>query len=372
MKICFFSLSAYPLFKSGHQAVFGGSELQLSIVAEHLASRHEISFIVADFGQADTERIGDYTFIKSIRLGGYLSPWFRVKSLFILIKALYRTDADIFITSAAGPEVGVIALFCKVLRKRFIYRTASSIDCDGEYIRKNGFRGKLFKFGLEHADVIIAQSKENEALLKKHYGIDAVLIKNAFAIHEHDETGIVSESEKKGILWVGRMEPNKRPETYLKLAKKFPRERFVMIAPKQNHLVEYFEMAFNKAQSMENVQFIERVPFDKIQEYFNKARLLVCTSEYEGFPNVHLQSCIGGTPVVTLNINPDNYITKNNIGYCADSVFEKMIDQIETLLNDEGDWKKKSTNAFRYAKENHDINIVGKQWEELLYSLARN
>lgn len=369
MKICFFSLSAYPLFKPGHQATFGGSELQLSIVAEYLASNHKISFIVADFGQSDTEIIQGYTFKKSIRLGGYLSPWFRVKSLCILIKSLYRVKADIFITSAAGPEVGVMALFCKVSRKKLIYRTASSIDCNGEYIRKNGFRGKLFKFGLKHADVIVAQSQENTVLLKKHHDIAAVLIKNAFAIRG---ANAIRRRERSNILWVGRMEPNKRPELYLKLAKQFPREQFVMIAPKQKHLAEYFDEVFNDTRNVKNVQFNERVPFDKIQNYFNKAKLLVCTSEYEGFPNVHLQACIGGTPIVTLNINPDNYINKNNIGYCAETVFEKMINYVETLLNDESDWEKKSANAFRYAKENHDISVVGKQWEELLYTLARN
>src|SRR6185369_5159948 len=150
------------------------------------------------------------------------------------------------------------------------------------------------------------------------------------------------------------------------MAQKFPNERFVMIAPKQNHLVGYFEEIVKKAYVIQNVTFLESVPFDQIQDYFNMAKLLICTSEYEGFPNVHLQAYMGGTPVVTLNINPDNYIVKNDIGGFANGSTDLLEREVRDLLVDKDVWEKKSKNSYEYVKNNHDISIIERQWDDLI------
>jgi glycosyltransferase involved in cell wall biosynthesis len=362
-KICFLNLAAYSVFYPEKKLPIGGTEVQLFNLAQYLSRKGKVFFVVGDWGQEDVEKKGQVVLYKSTPFNRKVVNY--LKAPFLIWRSLLVVDAEVYIASSAGIEIGIVAFFCKIHGKKFIYRTASSIDCSGEFIKKNGFRGKLYKYGLESAHAVVAQNEENQALLKKSHDIDAVVIKNSFVINDMS----LGFDDKEFILWVGRTEPNKQPGVFLEIAKKFPYEKFVMIAPKQNHLTEYFEEVSQKAKKIQNVTFIERVPLDQIQEYFSKAKLLVCTSQYEGFPNVHLQACMGKTPIVTLNINPDNYIESNDIGYFCGGDTSVMEKQIRNLLSDRSDWEKKSRNAYEYVKKNHDIDVVGRHWVELIDSL---
>ncbi len=78
---------------------------------------------------------------------------------------------------------------------------------------------------------------------------------------------------------------------------------------------------------------------------------------------------MSGLPIISYKVNPDNIISKNNIGHCADGDFNKMIAQIRHLLYDDADWKLKSKNAYNYVISNHDINTIGEHWKVILNQL---
>lgn len=355
LKICIYSPHIYSLYNKQARALPGGSEIQLSILAEYLIENgFEISVLTADWGQKPTERFGKITVFKTFKLSRNLINM--LAAPFLLLKGLHRADADCYISSSASPEVGIIALFCKLFRKRHIYRSASSIDCDGTFIKKNGIVGILYAFGLRLADVVVVQTEENKRRLWENHKLDSVVIKNSFKI-DNLKTG-----SKDYVLWVGRAEKNKNPEIFLELAKKFVEEKFIMIAPKQEHLLAYFNRVKKQAEKIKNVTFIERVPFNQIQNLYNGAKLFVCTSQYEGFPNTHLQACMGGTPIVSLMINPDNYINNNMLGYCANNNVLDMEKNIERILENKKEWEDKCNNALKYVKKNHDIITNGKKW----------
>jgi glycosyltransferase involved in cell wall biosynthesis len=366
IKICFFSLNIYSLFDSKCGAPVGGTEVQSYNSIRYLSENNiaEVSVITGNWGQKKVEKYGNVAVYRSISLRRTVLNY--LKAPLIIWHLLKKINADVYVASSWGVEIGLIALFCRINRKKFLYRTASSADCDGKYIKKYGWRGQIFKYGLENADVIIAQTEENKNLLQKNHNIDAVVIKNSFIVSDRPDDNIGMNGY---ILWVGRVEPDKQPELFLKIVKKFPDRKFLMIAPKQaNHLL-YFKRISNEADRIKNLTFIERIPFNEIQKYFNAAKILVCTSKYEGFPNVHIQSLLGGVPVVSLSINPDNYINDNNIGYCSKGNFDLMTDQIKKIISDSENWKEKSRNAYEYVKKNHNIQSIGKQWEELIKKL---
>ena len=358
MKICIFSINAYSVFNPSSDAPIGGTEVQLAFLANFFSSQIKTSFITGDWGQRVIEEIEGIKIYRAFSLKRSFLNY--LGAPFLLWRALNLADADIYLASSAGMEIGIISLFCKIKRRKFIYRTAHEWDCTGEYILKHIVAGRFFKYGLVHSDRVIAQNLEHAHLLKKNYGILVEVIKNAWMITP------IELKEKNGILWVGRCERWKNPSLLLKIAEKLHQYQFIMICPKQKHNLNYFEKIKRKAKSLPNMTFIDFVPFFEIQGYFNSVALFIGTSQYEGFPNTYLQACIGSTPIVSYKVNPDNFINENNVGYCADGDLEKMIDQINRLLHDEKDWNKKSENALQYAKENHDINIVGEQWKKLL------
>lgn len=361
MKICFFNLNAYSIFNPQSNAPIGGTEVQLYNVANYLSNDPglQVSFIVGDWNQPSVEEIGNIKVYKSINLKkGIIN---HILAPFEIWRILNDLDADVYVASSAGAEIGIISLFCKLNRKKNIYRTAHDIDCNREFVKNNGITGKMFEYGIKNSTKIIVQSERNAEMIKQNYGLDVKVIKNSYFINEYPD------SLKKYILWVGRLEKWKNPEKFLEIVKLFPENEFIMIS-QQVKKEEYVKIR-SEAEKIKNLRFIEKIPFLSIQNYFNDAILFIGTSEYEGFPNTYLQACMGKTPIVSYKVNPDEFINKNNLGYCAKGDFLLMIEQIKRILLDQDDWYEKSKNAFKYVKENHNIERVGHEWKEMINSL---
>lgn len=365
MKVCIINLNVYCLFNPQSSAPMGGAELDMYTVAIALKKYFHVSIITGDWKQKDIEEKDDIIIYKSFSFEKNLLNY--VKAPFVFWNTLCRANADVYVSSGAGPEVGVIALFCKLKKKKFIYRTASSMDCDGSYVKIHSFLGKIYEYGLNQSSKIITSVKQHSEILLVRYPELSRRI-------NHINLGILShgdELEKEYILWVGRCDSLKNPEIFLDVARSLPQFLFFMICPKQSSNPEYFEEIKKMAQSLTNITFIDFVPFRDIQPYFDRAKIFVNTSDFEGFTYTLIQSGLARTPVVYLNVNPDEVITKYNIGYVADGDKKKMISQIVLLLNDKKDWKEKSINALQYVTENHDINIIGGQWRDLIYRLLK-
>ncbi len=152
----------------------------------------------------------------------------------------------------------------------------------------------------------------------------------------------------------------------LELALNLKSEHFTMICPYNKKDKVEWEKLKQKANDIGNITFIEKVPFNEIQDYFNKAKLFVNTSDYEGFPNTFLQSAQAKTPIVSLNVNPDNFITEKECGIFADGDFNKMVEETKKLLQNEFKLENKGENCLNYLKKNHDITIVVKQLEQII------
>lgn len=361
-KICIVNLNIYCLFDPKSTAPMGGAELDMYTVARGLENKYDVSVITGDWGQGDLEFFDKIRIVRSFKLGGN-GPLQFLRGIFLFWKSLLRANADVYLSSGAGPEIGIIALFCTLKRKKFIYRTASEIDCNKKYIDSNGIKGLMYRYGLENTHHIVTTVQQHKNLLVcSHRSVEKRISHINLGIFSEDE----QEQEKDCILWVGRCDSLKNPDIFIDMAKSISNCRFVMICPKQKNNPSYFEEIKKKAESLPNMTFIDFVPFKDIQPYFNRAKIFVNTSDFEGFTYTLIQSGLAKTPVVYLNVNPDEVITKYNIGYVSDGSKEKLIEQVRMLLQNEQDWSKKSENAFRYVKENHDINIVGREWKKLL------
>ena len=174
--------------------------------------------------------------------------------------------------------------------------------------------------------------------------------------------------DKKYILWVGRAVSWKNPELFLKLAKKFYSEKFIMILIKTKNKALWHKI--NKvAAKIPNLKLFNFIPFHKINKIFSKTKIFVNTSSYEGFPNTFLQALKNSTPIISFNVNPDNFILKNKVGYYCGNDFDKMIHYVSLLLNNHEIYKVYSDNAFLYAKNNHDIKEISKEWLLLIKNL---
>lgn len=361
--ICFFSFNAYPLLSNQNYAFVGGAELRQTIIAKELVKReYTVSFVVYDFGQPENEVIDGITVYKTIPPIYKLNSIHAYYNAFIKIwRTLKKVNADIYIQFSAGRDMGFTSLFCKIHRKKFIYGLVSDNDVDiNEYKRMSLINKLLHKIGLTLADRITAQTEKQRTMLKKDFKKESVVIKNP---HSAKVKQVVKVNPPI-VIWVGTIKPEwKQPELFLKLTKKLPDIRFQIIGgPSTN--VKFYDQISQNAKDIPNLEFIGFVQPQKVEEYFEKATILVNTSTVEGFPNTFLQAWANNTVIVSLNIDPDGVLTNNQIGIRSGS-FEQMVKDVQLLLSNPKLLNKMNENARKYLEKEHNITNIIYRYEEI-------
>jgi glycosyltransferase involved in cell wall biosynthesis len=194
-------------------------------------------------------------------------------------------------------------------------------------------------------------------------GVKANVIRGAHALEPLDE------NPRETILWAARSATFKRPELFLKFARQMPDKHFTMICPKATDDNRYDELV-EKAKQVQNLEFIPGVLFDELDDYFARAKVFVSTSSSEGFPNTYVHACKCATPILTLKVNPDNFITNYKCGMCADDNWDKFCEMLNTLL-DPDTAAIYGQNGRRYVDENHSISKIIEDYKKIFRQLMQ-
>ena len=353
VKICFIAPKAYPLFNPEVKEVLGGAEVDLYFLATELAKdgNFAVSFITADYGQQPIETIERVRIIKSLdfkknALVGAVRVW----------QALRKANADMYMIKTISAGMFLVALFCRLYKKVFLYRTAHATHCDGTYLRQHPLLGTLYKLALKTAKLVFVQNLIDKKNLERTTRVTSTAIPNG---HRLVQSGA---NERNTILWVGRSAKFKRPELFIELAEKFPDEKFTFVCQRAT------EQLVAQAKQVKNLEFIERVPFDKIDSYFQHAKVFVNTSDAEGFPNTFIQASSSGTPILSLNVNPDGFLDKYNCGICCNNDFRCFADSLGFILA-ENKYIELGKKARRYVEQNHDIKKTAEKYKKLFRNL---
>jgi glycosyltransferase involved in cell wall biosynthesis len=359
IKICFIAPKAYPLFSPDVKGVFGGAEVDLYFLATELAKdkSFDVSLITADYGQERCETIRGVRIIKSLNfkknpLIGAFKVW----------RAIRKADANIYMIKTISPGMFLLAFYCRLKGKTFLYRTSNTNSCDGTYLRQHRVQGRIYKWALRTAKHVFVQNKTDRANLERTTGVTPAVIPNAHRLAEFREGG------RDTILWIGRSVPIKRPMLFIDLAEKIPAEKFVMICQRATGDREYGQLPA-RAKRVGNLEFIERVGFDKIHSYFRRAKVFVNTSKAEGFPNTFIQACEHATPILSLNVNPDGFLEQHNCGICCDDRFECLVDSLNSMLADNR-YVELGKNARKYVEQNHDIKRTVEEYKDFFRRLC--
>jgi glycosyltransferase involved in cell wall biosynthesis len=361
LHICLINLRAYPLFNPEVSATIGGAEVDLYLIATELAKddSFKVSFVTGDFGQAAQEVIDNVTVIKSIDVQG--SFFLGARKLW---HALHEADADIYFDECAGLRTWLDAAFCRRRHRPYIFRSAATEECDGTYMRKNPFRGRAFLCGVRSAAQVITQNHSDREKLLKTAGIESVVIRNSAHLPQrHGEA-------RRTVLWVGRSATVKGPARFVQLAREMPSMHFTMICqPAVDDPL--FATLSSAAAAIPNLTFVPGVSFKEIDRHFQSAIVLVNTSDSEGFPNVFVQAAKCGTPMLSLNVNPDDFLTRHKCGMCAGGDWQKFKEMLTRLVEPSMN-RLYGDNAYKYARQNHDITTIIEAYKEIFRRVANS
>jgi glycosyltransferase involved in cell wall biosynthesis len=143
----------------------------------------------------------------------------------------------------------------------------------------------------------------------------------------------------RSILWVGRIDRNKRPHWLLELAKSYPDYQFDVVgeANSEDSYSVAFKAAANEAH---NIVLHGKIARQNIARFYQTADLLCCTSEFEGFPATFLEAWSFGLPTIS-TVDPGDSITRFGAGAVAETL-DEFRDAIapENLANSIGRWSE--------------------------------
>jgi len=341
--------------------VLGGAELQQGLLAEELVKDgYDVLFIVPDQGQKLCQLVDGIRLLKSIPLGLWQKKLLAKLYRFPLIpeiiwRRLSLADSQIYFQRMVGATSALVALFCRTKKRKYVYCIASDAEVDGTYIKKRKFPFSwLARLAIKNADGIITQSRHQQELLKLNFNRDSVVIESMCLLPDN----LPPKEQPPVVLWVGSVRKVKRPELFLKLAAAIPEVKFRMIggaSPWEDP--NYFEELRESAAHIPNLEFLGFVPYQQISQYFATASILVNTSDFEGFPNTFLQAWSRFTPVVSLNVDPDEIICQHQLGFHSNT-FDQMLKDVKLLIGNEALRREMAERGRRYVEQKHDAGKV--------------
>ncbi len=344
-KIVFLSQSLYNYFDTGKKKEFGGVSRIFRLVTK-LSEYNDyfVSCYVGDFGQPAVERKQGVLLIKS-KIG-------QKRYAHTIFKNLVKEKPDLIVEFYASAQVFLLGLLKKIYGQKFVFFVGSDKDVNGSYAQNTNYLFyKLYTWGLKSADRVICQTRDQARMLKKVYGIKGVTILSPYIA-----ITTPLNYPRKYILWVGRSAFYKRPELFIKLARLMPEEKFFMICNPSIHDKGIHKHILATGQVLPNITIKESVPFDEIQKYYAQAKFLINTSDLEGFPNTFIEAAIEKTPVVSLNVDPNEMLTRHACGIYCRQQFSKLVNKSKELVKNEKMRNSLGLKAAIYAAENHDLS----------------
>jgi glycosyltransferase involved in cell wall biosynthesis len=352
----------------------GGAELQLSIIIKKLVDLgHNVSVI--DFYIKDDERISNNLVVYSLarRSSNYLHR------LISFYKLLIEQDSHYYYARMPSSFhlIGYIA--ARKLKKKFVLGLAHDLDTlnfhqryNYKYrLRKGWLHLKqlitnelIFNYLLKKADFVIAQHEVQQMNLKKR-GIYADICLNLFdntqQINNKQHQGGISNFSNESYLFLGSIDKSKGVDMMENIILRCKTTNFKIIGRCRD---EYSKRKLQRIISNKNVVYYNQLSHDEVFNHLTNSKALISTSLMEGFPNTFLESWSVGTPVISLNVNPGNVITKFDLGAYCNGDFNYLIEIIEGT-------RKMNTDPFKlmdYINQNHNSTTNIKKFLNIIKS----
>ncbi len=250
--------------------------------------------------------------------GGAADPW-------IPDPRLSGLATDVLCTFGVQSHSATVVASARAAGRPAVLILGSDGDLDPNYGPQSSFmspygdRGDLCWRILQEADAIIAQTPEQQSMLRERFGRESVVIANPIDVEEWD-AGMLREplpeetaNLSRYALWIGRADAvHKRPQLCVELARLCPEVTFLLIMNPRDVELE----ASLLRNSPSNVRFVRSAPFSRMPSVFSRAAVLVNTSLLEGFANTLLQAALSRVPVASLQVGPA-FIEQAGAGMCA-------------------------------------------------------
>jgi len=366
--ISIISHNAYGAVTGGHSGFIGGVEWQTSLLARWLAQQgYRVSMLTWREEGPEEQLVDGIRLITVCRQDAGLPGirFFHPKWTG-LVRAMRRADADVYYQNSAECVTGQAAAWCRRNGKAFVFSAASDADCVPNLPELKTFRERLlYRHGVKCAGKIVVQTRWQHRQMREAFGVESEVIPMPCPGPDEGEYQPPTFQAQR-VLWVGRVCRVKRPDRLLDLAEACPGVTFDLAGPIFDD--SYSSGIRRRAEALPNVTVHGPVPRVRINDFYRRATVLCCTSEYEGFPNVFLEAWSHGLPVVT-TFDPDGVVAGGELGIVVKDMND-MKNGLAGLLVDAERYAHLSQNARQYYWDHHRLDAVMPRFERIFREVS--
>jgi len=340
LKICFF-IPFFPFTK-------GGAEYQSKLIAlELLNLGHDVFFISQGLKNnqviyEDGFKIYGIDVISSLKEKVTLYKDFS-KSF---KKIILEENPDIVYQRILNTFSYRISTIANKLNIPYVLHIADNYSIEFKGVK--GFvKKQLFKNIIKN-DVVIITQTYYQHLIIKDLAQNNLIIKVP-NMHPKMLKEVITKRRNE-ILWIGNARPVKQLELYLELAKRYESSNYLFKVIGNLPNTEYGQQLRKIIDNSINVKFFGEQENTFINKELSSVGLLVNTSVSEGFSNTFIQAWMSGTPVLSLNSDPDGIIEQFNLGINCNGDTSKLFIEMKTILDSEI-YQQICKNALKVSNE---------------------
>lgn len=186
-------------------------------------------------------------------------------------------------------------------------------------------------------------------------------------------TGNMKEvkKEENNILWLGRIAKEKQPLDVVyameHIVKEFPNIRLHMVGDGDEKLTEMLKNLICQLGLQDNV-ILEGFT-SEVEKYYEKAQLMMYTSEYEGFPMVFCEALSHGTPIVTYDMPWLTFVRDGRgIVTSRQKRPDLLAQKVTELLRNSEECRRLAEEGKQHIKELETVDI-GQTWKQFFDTL---
>lgn len=335
------------------EEMMGGAELQAKFLAEYANANHlNVSYIFLSDGRHNLNPLGIRLFPLAKRRIYQKIYNIKFPYTYSLLKLLKKIKPDIIYNRVGTALTGGAAYYAQKNHCPFVFHIAHDQDVQLQAMPWNKPvlipEFKLMCYGIQRADAIIAQTQFQAGQLLQNYGRRATIISNGHPVPED----AAKNNDIIKVLWIANWKAIKQPEIFVKLAEEIDNNEkihFVMLGRNDGY-GELINLANKK-----NIEVRGEIPNEQVNELLANSHILVNTSQSEGFSNTFIQAWMRRVPVVSLQVDPDNILQREKIGFCSGN-FEKLVEDTKRLITDHNLRDSIGHRAREYAIEHHSLD----------------
>jgi len=186
--------------------------------------------------------------------------------------------------------------------------------------------------------------------------------------------GEVPFSGQPSFLFLGRLDPVKRPWVYFELAKRMP--EYIFYVAGETHYPEVMGPVIDRYRDVPNLIFLGKVFGEEKDRILKRVWGLINTSVHEGIPCSFVESYSYGKPVIAA-VNVDGLTerfgayTGEILGNADDeNSLKRFQETVRKLLSNKEELTAKSRAAREYVAKTHSFEVYERNVQKILSSDA--